>query len=67
MSEINDIEELSEGIFTINLKLIRQYQRKNHSLMAKYRKFIYKTGSFRGGSYTHLNLITCNSKVVIPL
>ena len=35
MSEINDIEELLEGVFPINLKLINQYQRKYPSLMNK--------------------------------
>ena len=36
MSEINDIEELSEVIPPINLKLIYQYQHKYPRLMAKY-------------------------------
>ena len=46
MSEINDIEEIPEDSFPINLKLIDRYQWKDPSLMAKCNKFIYKTGSF---------------------
>ena len=46
LSEINNIEELSEGIFPINLKLINKYQQKDPSLMDKYKKQMYKTGSF---------------------
>ena len=37
MSEINDIDELTEGIFTVNLKSIDQYQRKYPRLMDKYK------------------------------
>ena len=36
MSEINDIDELPEGVFPISLKIIDQYQRKFPILMAKY-------------------------------
>ena len=36
MTEINDTEELPEGIFPINLKFIDQYQRKDPSIMDKY-------------------------------
>ena len=39
ISEINDIYELTEDIFFINLKRIDQYQRKEPSLME-----IYTTG-----------------------
>ena len=35
VSEINDIEELPEGNFPINLKLIKKYQRTEPSLIAK--------------------------------
>ena len=37
VSEINDIEELPEGIFTINIKLIQKYQRQEPSIIAKYK------------------------------
>ena len=36
ISEINDIYELTEDIFFINLKRIDQYQRKEPSLMEIY-------------------------------
>ena len=36
VSEINDIKELSEGIFPINLKSIPKYQRSEPSITAKY-------------------------------
>ena len=49
MSEINDTEELPEGLFPINLKLMNQYQRKYPSLKAKYELSMYQKGSFRGG------------------
>ena len=46
MSEINDTEELSEGIIPINLKPIDKYTLKDRILMDKYEIYIYKTGSF---------------------
>ena len=42
MTEINDIDELSEYISPMNSKLIEKYQQKNPSLMYKYDKGIYK-------------------------
>ena len=47
LSEINDTEKLTEGIFTINFKRINQYQWKDPSLKAKYVIFMYQKGSFR--------------------
>ena len=67
MSEINDIDELTEGIFTVNLKSIDQYQRKYPRLMDKYKMGAYDTGSFLGGSNIYLNLIMCKGNIVIPL
>ena len=46
MSEINDTEELPEGLFPINLKLMNQYQRKYPILMDKYKNPTYKIGYF---------------------
>ena len=40
--EINNTEELLEGIFPINLKSINQYQRKYPRLKAKYKMGTYK-------------------------
>ena len=37
MSEINDTEEVPEGTFPINLKLIQKYQRLETSITAKYK------------------------------
>ena len=37
MSEINDMDEWPEGIFPINLKTNDQYQRKDPSLLVKYK------------------------------
>ena len=41
LSEINDIEELSEGTFTISLKLIQIYQRAKPIIIAKYKNGTY--------------------------
>ena len=66
VSEINDTEELPEGIFLINLKLINQYQQKYPSLKAKYKMGKYKKCSFCGGSNINLNIIMCEDRIVIP-
>ena len=66
MSKINDTKKLPED-FPINLKLIYQYQRKDPSLMNKYKKCIYKTGSFRRGCNINLNLIMCGVNIFILL
>ena len=65
MSEINDTEELPEGIFTLNLRVSNQYQRKYHSLKAKYKIWHMKKVSFYGGFITYLIFITCKDKIVI--
>ena len=65
MSEINDIEEIPEGGFPINLKLIAKYQWKEPSLLAKYKDGTYHKGSFCGGSNIYINLITCEDNIVI--
>ena len=66
MSKINDNGETIESTFPINLKLINQYQRKEPSLMAKYKYGTYQNVYFRGVSYIDLNLITREDKIVIP-
>ena len=66
MSEINYIEELPEGTFLINLKLIQKYQRAEPSLMGKYKNDTYHMGSFSGGSSIYPKLITCEDKIFIP-
>ena len=64
MSVINDIEELPEGTFPINLKLIPKYQRTEPSIIAKYKTGKYHKGSFREGSNIDLNLIKLQSSVL---
>ena len=44
MSEINDIEEIPEGDFTIDLKWIQRQQRSETSLMDKYKDGTYFKG-----------------------
>ena len=63
-SEINDTEELPEGIFPIKLKLIDEYQRKDPSLKAKYKEGTYKKNSFRGRSNIYLNRIMCEDNIL---
>ena len=65
MSETNDTEELSEGTFPINLKLIQKYQCAELSIIARYKNGTYPKGSFRGGSNIDLKLITCKYNIVI--
>ena len=65
MSEINNIEELPEGKFSITLKLIQKYQRLEPSIIAKYKTGTYQEGFFRGGINIDLSLITCKDNVVI--
>ena len=64
MSEINDIEELPEAFFPINLKLIDQHQWRYPIQMDKYTIGVYKTGYFCGGSNIGLKLITCMDKIL---
>ena len=64
MSEINEIEELPEGNFPINLKLTNQYQLQDPRLMAEYNIYI-KTGYFFGEINININLITYEYNIVI--
>ena len=66
LSEINYIEELPEGTFLINLKLIQKYQRMEPSKRDKNKDGTYRMGSLRGGSNTDLSFITCKNNIVIP-
>ena len=60
MSEINDIGELPEGIYF--LQITDQYQQNEPILMAKYNNRTCKTGSSHGGSNIHFKLLTCEDK-----
>ena len=66
MSEINDIKEIPEGTFPINLKFIKKYQRAEPSMKDKYKDDIHQQGSFRWGSNIDIKLITCRDKIFIP-
>ena len=66
VSEIIDIEELPEGTFTINLKLIQKYKRQEPSIIAKYKYSKYHKGYFHGNSNTDIKLIMFKDKIVIP-
>ena len=59
MSEINDIKELPEVTFPINLKLIPKYQWEELIIIAKYKYGKYHKGTYHGGSNIDLNLTTC--------
>ena len=61
------MEELSEDMFPINLKLIDQYQQKYPILMATYKNSKYKIGSSHGGSDISINLIMYEYNIVIFL
>ena len=52
MSEINNTEELYEGKFPINFKIIDQYQWKDPSLYAKLKTGKYKSYFFVEESIT---------------
>ena len=65
MSEINDIEELPEGTFPINIKLIVKHQRQEPSMSAKYKNGKYHKGYLHEGSNIDISLITRKDKIVI--
>ena len=59
VSEINDTEEIPEGNFPINLKLIQRYQLSEPSITSKYEDGKYHKGYFRGVSNMYISLIMC--------
>ena len=65
MSEINDTKELPEGIFSVNLKFIDQYQQIEPSLKAKYINTTYQKYYFCGVINIYPNHLMCMDKVVI--
>ena len=65
MSEINDIKELPEVNFPINLKLIKKYQRSEPSIIAKNKNGTYHKGYFRGGMKDDVKLITYKDNIFI--
>ena len=66
MSKINDIKEIPEGTFPINLNLIQKYQRSEPGLIAKYKNGTYHKGSFCGGINIDIKLIMCKDNISIP-
>ena len=65
MSEINCIEEIPEGTFLINLKLIAKHQRTEPSLMAKYKDATYHKDYFCRWINIGIKLITWDYRIVI--
>ena len=65
MSEINDTEEIPEGNFPINLKLIEYYQRTEPRLLPKYENGAYHKGSFLGVINIYVIPLKCEDKSVI--
>ena len=66
VSEIDNIKEIPDGNFPINLTLIQRHQRVEPSLMAKYKDGTYHKSPFRGIISNNLSLITCEDNIVIP-
>ena len=65
LSEINDIKEISEDSFSINLQLIQKHQREGYSITDKYKYGTNHKGYFCGGSNIDLKIITCKDRIVI--
>ena len=65
MSEFNDIDEIPEGTFPINLKFIQKHQRSEPIITAKYKDDTYHKGYFCEGS--NIDLILTNYKVKINI
>ena len=66
MAEINEIKELPEGNFPINLKFIQQHQQSQPRIISKYKYGIYHKVFFRGCGNDKIKLITCEDKILIP-
>ena len=66
VSEANDIKELPEVTFPINLKFIQKYQQAEPSIRCKYKTCTYHKGSFNGGYNIDLKHITREDNIFIP-
>ena len=64
MSEINDIKEIPEGTFTINLIFIQRHQQAEPSLMSKYKNGAYHKGNCFGGSNDNLSFLRVSIKLL---
>ena len=65
MPKINDNEEIPEGNFPINLRLIKEYQWTEPRLMDKYKDGTYHKGCFYEWIDIDINLIMCEDKICI--
>ena len=65
MSKINDTEEITEGNFPINLRLIKQPQQNYPTLMDKYKEGSYHRGYFYRGNNIDINLIIHEDNIFI--
>ena len=65
VSYINDIKEIPEGTFRINLKMISTYQWMEPRLVTKYKNDTHHIGSFRGVRNINISLVTCEDNTVI--
>ena len=65
VSEINDTEEIPEGTYPIDLKLIQQHQQAEPILTDRYKNGKHHKGSFCGGTNVYIILITCKYKIII--
>ena len=67
VSEINDIKEILDGNFPINIKLIPKYQQTEPSLLVKYKDGTYHKGSSFRRINIYLKFITCEDNIIIPI
>ena len=58
-------KKIPEGDFPINLRLIKEYQWTEPSLMDKYKDGMYHKSVFCEGINIGINLIMCEDKIVI--
>ena len=66
MPDFFGINELSEGAFPINFKIIDQYQLEYPILTDKLKCETYKRYDLSGGRNTHYNIIICKDEIIIP-
>ena len=67
MSKNNHIKWSPEIFFSVDLKIIGQYQQKYPRPMDKYKTSKYKSGYLNDGIIRHFILIKCEDRIVILL
>ena len=65
ISELYDIDELLESMFSLSFNIIDGYQREDPFLSEKLNSAEYQKGYFRGDRNT-IRLVTYKNKIVIP-